>query len=248
MTATDVMRPSAYPIDVAVAEIFGPTVQGEGPSTGRRCAFVRLSGCNLTCSWCDTPYTWDWTGLNGTAYDRRAEQILMQPAEILDAIARMDVNRVVVTGGEPLMQRDGLTHLVTALMNAGYRVEIETNGTLTPPAELHTLGVQWNVSPKLAHSGVRDKKRIKARALGWFAAQPSAAFKFVAATIDDLNEIQTIADTYLLPARNIWIMPEGTTPEAILNGISNLADPVIGKGWNLTPRLHVLAWGNKRGV
>jgi organic radical activating enzyme len=83
-----------------VAELFGPTWQGEGPSAGQRAVFVRLSGCNLDCRWCDTPYTWDWS-----RYDPAEQSRVMTCDAIRDWALAQDVDLVVVTGGEPLIQQ-----------------------------------------------------------------------------------------------------------------------------------------------
>lgn len=85
---------------LVVNEIFGPTIQGEGPSSGRRCGFHRLGGCNLSCRWSDTPYTWDWTGVSdsGNALDPRVELMLKDSCEVVDEILTMGVDLVVVTG------------------------------------------------------------------------------------------------------------------------------------------------------
>src|SRR5919204_789570 len=86
---------------LSVAEVFGPTFQGEGPSLGRLCGFVRLGGCNLQCTWCDTPYTWDWTGVTGRAYDPRVELKQHSTSDVLAELDAMGVPMVVITGGAP---------------------------------------------------------------------------------------------------------------------------------------------------
>jgi 7-carboxy-7-deazaguanine synthase len=129
--------------DLVISEMFGPTVQGEGPSAGRNAAFIRLSGCSL------------------------------------------------------------------------------------------------------ASSGMPAVRRIRGRALAALSESGHARFKFVAAAIGDLREIAELQQQYGLDP--VWVMPEGTTGEAVLDGMRLLADEVIARGWNLTPRLHVLLWGDTRG-
>src|SRR3954451_15026034 len=87
--------PGVSGAELVVSEIFGPTFQGEGPSIGRRCGFVRLGRCNLACTWCDTKYTWDWS-----QYDPSVELHRRSVDDIVDAVAAMDVPMVVITGGE----------------------------------------------------------------------------------------------------------------------------------------------------
>jgi organic radical activating enzyme len=231
---------------VMVSEVFGPTVQGEGPSLGRRCAFVRLGRCNLTCSWCDTPYTWDWKGINGVQFDPRKELTEMSVDEVIDRLEPMAVDRVVVTGGEPLLQQTELVRLCEALVEGGCVVEIETNGTRAPSSELIALVERFNVSPKLANSGVAEKDRLNLEALRCFAST-STCFKFVATDRSCLDEIGELQAVLPLESASIWVMPEGTTAATLTSRAGELTDAVIGAGWNLTTRLHVMLWGDERG-
>lgn len=225
-----------------VNEIFGPTVQGEGPSTGHRCAFLRLSGCNLTCSWCDTPYTWDWQGLNGEAYDKNAETHPMSVDDVWQKLQGLGTDLIVISGGEPMMQQDALRPLVDSLTAQGKRVEIETNGTIAPRIQ----PTQFNVSPKLSHSGVLTKKAIKYDALREYVGK--GVFKFVCRSIQDLNEVSMIALEAHIPSSDVWIMPEGRDTETLLNHAEAITNEAITRGWNITQRLHVLTWGARRGV
>ena len=225
-----------------VNEIYGPTVQGEGPSVGRQCAFLRLSGCNLTCRWCDTPYTWDWSGLNGVKYDKASETRLMDVDDVWRQLRAYRVPLVVVSGGEPMMQQTALQPLIDSLISQGIDVEIETNGTIAPDIN----PTRFNVSPKLAHSGVLQKKAIKVDALKRYVGR--SVFKFVCQTLDDLTEVDAIAQSAGIPDEAIWIMPEGRDPVTLQTHTETLADRVIARGWNITPRLHVMIWGSRRGV
>jgi 7-carboxy-7-deazaguanine synthase len=99
-----------------ICEIFR-SLQGEGQNQGRPCVFVRLSGCNLSCSWCDTQYA-------------RENGIEMTIDAVLDSVWRLNGTFFCITGGEPLLQGGELLALVKRLSAPGHRIEIETNGTM----------------------------------------------------------------------------------------------------------------------
>jgi 7-cyano-7-deazaguanosine (preQ0) biosynthesis protein QueE len=226
--------------ELAVAEVFGPTFQGEGPSLGRRAGFVRLGRCNLDCAWCDTPYTWDWS-----RFDPSVEVRKVPVADVVARLAAMAPDIVVVTGGEPLLQQRALVPLVGACAERTWPVEVETNGTLAPSAELARLVARWNVSPKLANSGVALERRVDPGALAALQATGRAVFKFVVGDVAELDEVADLeARLGLAP---IWVMPEGTDAATVLERGRALADPVAARGWSLTTRLHVLLWGDERG-
>jgi 7-carboxy-7-deazaguanine synthase len=230
----------AAPRRLILAEQFGPTVQGEGPSAGQLAVFVRLSRCNLSCTWCDTPYTWDWQH-----YDPRQESRQVPVGEVISWVLSIPAPLLVITGGEPLIQQPAVTALAAGARPAGRRVEIETNGTIAPAPALTSVVDQFNVSAKLANSGQRASHRINGEVLAAFAATGKAVFKFVAAGVADLDEISALVPQ--LGGLPVWVMPEGSTEEAVLRGLRALAGPVIARGWNLSCRLHVLAWGDQRG-
>lgn len=232
-----------------VAETFGPTFQGEGGSSGRQALFIRLSRCNLSCGsapgsgWqCDTPYTWDFQ-----RYDPRDPQVARRASvtALTDWALSFPTPLVVLTGGEPLLQPAGLERLVAALHTAGRRVEIETNGTLIPSADLIETVSTFNVSPKLAAAGDREARRIVPAALRAFAACGKARFKFVVSALEECKEVAELVERFAL--EDVWVMPEGTTAESVLAGMRDIADEALARGWNLSSRLHVLLWGDERG-
>ena len=227
-------------VSLVVNECFGPTLQGEGPSTGRRCGFVRLGRCNQACHWCDEPQTWAWD-----RFDRAAELHEMSVDDVVAAVDAMGVDMVVVTGGEPLLQQVELEALLAAVKGRDMRVEIETAGTIAP-AMAAGLVDQWNVSPKLANSGNPLERRYKPDVLRAFEATGQAAFKFVVCEPVDLREVDGIVQECGLT--NVWVMPEGTDAQTLLRRSTALADDVVKRGWNLSTRLHILLWGDRRGV
>ncbi|MGM9379202.1 7-carboxy-7-deazaguanine synthase QueE [Streptomyces longwoodensis] len=230
-------------VHLIVAERFGvevPTFQGEGPSGGHPALFIRLSRCNLSCTKCDTKYTWDWS-----QFDPRKEATKQTVADLVTWATSSPVELVVITGGEPLLQQAGLVPLVETLLTAGKRVEFETNGTIAPVRELLVDGIRFNVSPKIASFGMDEAKSVVPAALEAFVASGRAAFKFVASSAGDLDRIAELADSYRLAP--VWVMPEGTTADAITATTRVLADAVAARHWHLTTRLHVLAFADARG-
>jgi 7-cyano-7-deazaguanosine (preQ0) biosynthesis protein QueE len=225
---------------LVVSEVFGVTLQGEGPSIGRLCGFVRLGRCNQACTWCDEPMTWDWS-----RYDPRVELTEQPVDEVLAKLDGMGITMVVITGGEPLLQQRALGALLEQIKARGWRVEIETAGTLAweQPPELVD---QFNVSPKLANSGNPLARRYKPNVLRAFEADGRAIFKFVVTESEELDEVANIVDDCGLT--DIWIMPEATDAATLLARQRDLASAVLERGWNLTTRLHILLWGDRRGV
>lgn len=221
-----------------LAEAF-VSVQGEGPLLGQRAAFVRFSRCNLTCGWCDSKYTWDWG-----RFDPRQECQRATVREVAAWVAGQRVDLVIVTGGEPLLQQPALAELAR-LLGSLVRIQVETNGTVVPSTEVAEAVEVFVVSPKLANSGVAFIQRIVPGALTALAATGKAQWKFVVTDVADLDEIVVLAEEFGL--RPVWVMPQGTTPTAVLDGQRMLAEAVLARGWNLTTRLHILLWGDERG-
>jgi 7-carboxy-7-deazaguanine synthase len=222
-------------------EIFS-SVQGEGLSLGLPSVFVRLSLCNLRCSWCDTQYTWNWA-----QYDPMVEIIDLSFDDVLGRVQASGVRNVVITGGEPLQQQRELAPLATALKAAGHRLEVETNGTFVPNAELAAAIDQWNVSPKLANSDNPVEKRRVPTALAWFAAEARAVFKFVIVAPADLAEVDELVTRFGLPPERVLLMPEGRSSTGLQERSRWLVDQACQRGYRFTPRLHVLLWGDERG-
>lgn len=224
-----------------LSEVFGPTFQGEGPHTGRPCAFVRLGLCNLACEWCDTPYTWDTS-----RYDV-AKECPDTPVDVIRArLSAIGAPLVVVSGGEPLMHHNKLPAL---LADAPWDWHLETNGTIPPPAWLGQYVTHTTVSPKIA---TRDpaKKRLKPGALTrWaqLAHEDTACFKFVVTNHQQLDVVDLLVDQYDIPRRAVWVMPEGATAQAVLEHHRDIAEAVLAHGYSTTTRLHTLLWGDERG-
>lgn len=232
------------------AEIFH-TLQGEGSSLGLPAVFIRLSQCNLHCVWCDTPYTWNWEKTpwsheDGKKFSKKEQSLELSPEEIAPLITRYDCPRVVITGGEPLLQQAEIVRLIPLLKNVPH-IEFETNGTRLPSPELDTLATQYNVSPKLANSGMDKKMRLHDEPLSFFAKSVKASFKFVVQNETDLAEIAEIQKEHAISPEKITLMPEGRQAEILRKRAQWLAALCIEKGYRFSPRLHVQLWGDERG-
>ena len=199
--------------------------------------------CNLACTWCDTRYSWDWAAFS---YD---EQVMaMHSNEVLERVAALSTPAVVITGGEPLLQQQGLEPLVADLGGTGHTVSVETNGTIAPSKALSATVSHWSVSPKTASSGNPAGKSEVAAALEAFAALPNADWKFVIVERRDLGEAASLAARYGVEPERVVLMPEGTTAAALRERSEWLAAECAERGFRFSSRLHVLLWGAERGV
>lgn len=231
-------------------EIFA-SLQGEGPSAGRPCAFVRLSRCNLACVWCDTAYTWRFAGddrphREAIAYDRAANQARLSVADAAARIAGLGRDRLVITGGEPLLQGAALARLLALL--PPMRVEVETNGTVAPPAALDARVAQYNVSPKLAHSGNPAALALPPDRLAAWAADQRAWFKFVVAAPGDLAEVLALTARHAIAASRVFLMPEGRDGATLRERQRWLTPIALEHGFALSDRLHIHLWGDTRAT
>ena len=236
--------------DSGEAEIFA-SLQGEGPSAGTPVAFIRLSRCNLACTWCDTAYTWRFEGDNrphrdGVAFDRKANQVKLSPSKAAYKIAATGQRRLVITGGEPLMQCGALAELLAELPDI--EVEIETNGTTKASAHVDIRVDQYNVSPKLAHSGNASELALIPERLGAYADDPRAFFKFVIAEPSDLDEVLTLQRAHRIRPERLFLMAEGTTGEALRKKQAWLAPLCLDHGFRMSDRMHIHLYGDTRGT
>ncbi len=240
-------------------EIFH-TIQGEGVSAGAPAVFVRASRCNLHCVWCDTDHTWNFEGTPwphekdaDPAYRKhRKEEVTFEtsPAEAARHVLDFSCQRVVITGGEPLLQEDGFLEMIRIIRETvpDCVFEVETNGTRPPSAAFAEAVDQFNVSPKLANSGMPEAMRLVPETLAFFAASPKAYFKFVLASPADLPEIQTLLARFSLPAARVLLMPEGRNAADLDRLAPWLAETCRDLGFRFCDRLHVRLWGDRRGV
>ena len=222
-------------------EIF-QSLQGEGVSLGVPSVFLRLATCNLACTWCDTKYTWDWRN-----YDYDSEVVELTQGQVEERVLSYDCRRLVVTGGEPLLQQAQLVPLVGFLKDNGFAVEIETNGTIAPTPELARNIDQWNVSPKLATSGNSRPRREPQGMLSHFSRLPNTYIKFVLVEPSDLDEVRALVEGYGLARDRVILMPEGRTQAALKERSRWLSVACAEGGYRFSPRLHIELWGDERG-
>jgi len=240
-------------------EIFH-TLQGEGPSAGLPAVFIRASRCNLHCVWCDTDHTWNFEGTPwphekdatpGYAKHRKSEATIeLTPAAAADLILSYHCPRVVITGGEPLLQENDFLEMITQIRahQPDCVFEVETNGTRTPSPAFAQAVDQFNVSPKLSNSGVKPSLRLVPDTLRFFASSPKTWFKFVIATKADLDEVLELQNEFSIPASRILLMPEGRTAADLDTAAADIAELCRTHGFRFCDRLHIRLWGDKRGV
>ncbi len=214
-------------------------------------AFLRLSRCNLACTWCDTAYTWHFEGDNrphrsGETFERKVNQVTLEVAEVAGRILALGQKRLVITGGEPLLQAGALAELLELLPD--HEVEIETNGTVAAPVRLDIRVDQYNVSPKLAHSGNEAELALIPERLDGYATDPRAFFKFVIAEPSDVEEVLALHRRYRFRPGHVYLMPEGTDSATLREREEWLAPLCLEHGFRMSDRLHIHLYGDTRGT
>jgi len=216
-----------------ISEIFR-SLQGEGPSAGTPAHFVRLQGCTVGCSWCDTKYAWSADG----------GQSLSLEAVWARARALGPAPLIVITGGEPL-EFAGLPALIEGALARWDRVEVETSGIAPPPRD-HTGRLAWNVSPKLPSVTPRWRDTW-AHVAAWIAA-PNATFKIVVGDAPDPVDVVRLVAEHGIPHDRVMLMPQGIEDTELRARMPALAALCVEHGFRLSPRLHIALWGARRGV
>lgn len=235
-------QPAIAPSTVRISEVFGPTIQGEGPAAGQRAFFIRLAGCPVGCTWCDTRYSWDPAARDPT----RQSQTVDISALTHDAIARStESDIIVITGGEPLAQPAALANLVTQLKPHRPRVHLETAGMPGADRELLEQFDVIVVSPKLRNAGPQADQHMQLHEYADLAGLEHAWFKFVVQCKADLDAIAQYEDA--LGLARIMVMVEGSDPRHSLQDTAAFSDDIIARGWSISPRLHIWLWGNEPG-
>jgi 7-carboxy-7-deazaguanine synthase len=230
---------------VLVSEIFH-SIQGEGSLLGMPSVFVRLSGCNLRCNWCDTPYA---------SWHPEGEEIALD--SVVESALAHRSSHVVLTGGEPMMAKE-IGPLAAALRAAGRHITIETAATLPPEGIACDLA---SLSPKLANSRPDERlpaawaerheaRRRRPEVIAAWIKSYDYQLKFVVSSPEDLAEIeQFVAEAGADGApEKIFLMPEGVTMEALRQRSTWLVDLCLQRGYRYAHRLHIELFGNTRGT
>jgi 7-carboxy-7-deazaguanine synthase len=228
---------------VRISEIFY-SIQGEGRLVGTPSLFIRTSGCNLRCVWCDTPYT-SW----------RPEGSSWPLAKVLRRVDQHSSNHVVVTGGEPMLAPE-IEDLTAALRQRGKHVTIETAGTIFKPVHCDLL----SLSPKLANStpwkrakgrfaAMHEKQRLNFPVLQNYLAAYDYQLKFVVDSPEDFAEIHALIERLgNVDAARVLIMAQGTTRRQLDEKSGWIVRECLRYGYSFTPRLHIELFGNRRGT
>ena len=221
-----------------IAELFY-SLQGEGTLVGVPSFFIRTSGCNLRCSWCDTPYT-SW----------RPEGSEMTLDAICEELRRTPARHVVVTGGEPMIAPE-IVALTERLRALGMHITVETAGTVFKPVACDLM----SISPKLSNStpagpwaAQHERLRLQVEILKKLMGGYEYQLKFVIAAPEDVAEVKSLAAALNAPAERIILMPEGIDPARLRERALWLAEICKVESFRFSPRLHVDLYGNRRGV
>ncbi len=227
-----------------ISEIFH-SLQGEGLLIGVPSVFVRTSGCNLRCHWCDTPYA---------SWNPEGETFSVD--EIMERVTSYQCHNVVLTGGEPTIAA-GFPELTMRLREAGHHITIETAGTVMPDGIVCDLA---SISPKLSNStpdeaiagawkNRHEKTRYQPDVLRAWLKKFDSQLKFVVTSAEDLSEIEALlADVGPVSNDRVLLMPEGTTVDVLRKRSPLIAKLCLERGFRFAPRLQIELYGNTRGT
>ncbi len=226
-----------------IAEVFY-SIQGEGRLAGMPSVFIRTSGCNLRCAWCDTPYT-SWA----------PEGKRWSVGEILHELAKYPSRHIVVTGGEPFLATD-IGELTARLKPLGSHITIETAATLYKPVACDLV----SMSPKLANSTpwrrvqgqfakMHEMKRLNFEVMQRFIDRYDYQLKFVVDQRDDFAEVAEILEKLKnVDGSRVLIMGQGKTARELRAKTKWIIELCKCYGFGFTPRLHIELFGNRRGT
>lgn len=235
-----------------ISEIYS-SIQGEGEFAGTPSVFVRTTGCNLRCWFCDTPFTsWEPEG-----NELSVEQILDQVRSLETELAETS-GHVVITGGEPMLQL-GLVELTRELKadtaSPPRFITIETAGTIARPVSADLM----SVSPKLSNStptverspewAIRhERDRHRLEVIRSLASGYRCQFKFVIDQPEDVDEVSRyLAEFPEIDVETVWLMPQAVTPEELSEKSGWVRAAARAVGYQFSSRWHIETYGNVRG-
>lgn len=232
------------------------SIQGEGKYTGRLSYFVRFFGCNLFCKWCDSAYANDIDNQEYTYNLNLYSEILKNK----------NIKHIVFTGGEPLLKRQELVDYTNFLINKGYYVTIETNGSIFYSDFINSKRLLFSISPKLENSlpvsGMERKihkkiiNLIPERVYGYIKRYPdNYILKFVVSTEKDMKDIKNFIrevnsynEHYNVDNNKIYLMPLGANKNQLKKNKEFVVKQCLKNGYNYSPRLQIDIWNTRRGV
>jgi 7-carboxy-7-deazaguanine synthase len=236
-----ILDPSEMPKETRVAEIFY-SIQGEGKLAGTPSAFLRLSGCNLRCVWCDTPYA---------SWNPEGQAMMLGPVFV--QMRRGYPTHAVVTGGEPMIAPE-IKLITQRLKEQEYHITIETAGTVYEPVTCDLM----SISPKLKNSTPwkrekgryaehHERTRYQPDVLKKLISEYEHQLKFVVMEPQDLIEVRQIVSDIGAHPSNVLLMPEGVKTKQIAERSKWIAQACLDYKYRFSPRLHIDIWGNERG-
>lgn len=218
------------------------SIQGEGATIGSPAYFIRLAGCNLSCKWCDSK--------------NASRQPLKSQINIKDVSIPEYANRLIITGGEPL-----LYNLYSFIRNIKEKnqnlkiIEVETNGVLVPTSSVFDYVNQWNISPKLCDTqNLNIHQSIALQNIGTWALKAKdyskVIFKFVIGNNEQMNQVLTLLNTFPIPRDKVYIMQQGIKRDQFLENKFNyeLIEMCKKHGLKYSTRLHIVLWDKQTGV
>jgi 7-carboxy-7-deazaguanine synthase len=219
-----------------ISEIFY-SIQGEGILTGVPSVFIRTSGCNLRCTWCDTPYT---------SWEPDGQEVAL--SEILGKVSQYSAGHVVITGGEPMISPE----IVELTRQLGHHITVETAGTVFKPVVCDLM----SISPKLANSTPQEDRwadrhertRYQPEVLKELISRYEYQMKFVVNDREDISEIRDIVEALGIDKQRVLLMPQGRNREELAARSEEVVKLCIELGYRFCPRVHIEIWGNRRGV
>lgn len=230
------------PRPLRVSETFH-SIQGEGRLVGVPSVFIRLSGCNLRCHWCDTPYA---------SWSPEGEELTI--GQLIGRVRRLWVRHIVITGGEPLIFPETVL-LTERLKEDDFHITVETAGTVDAPVQCDLM----SISPKLKNStphrrdggkwaDQHERLRYQPDVLRSLMSRYDYQLKFVVSEPADVEEVRAVVRDVEGDAERVLLMPEGVSPEVIHERSQWIVEACKVHGYRFSPRLHIDLWGNKRGT